>query len=215
MKKSIFIFAFVLLAQVLPAQTYLNKIGFDFLSPYMVKTPKYNLPGNKYNPYLELSTSHSFGIFYERYFKKRPFSIKTGAYLNTQFNSLVTVYVPVEFNGDVFGKGSETTLYVGYTAGFNLNFFVASTGSLVYAPNVTYMNSSIKKRFYIAPYAGIHAGINLNHIFFSFQGLFNFFVPEFVTYKIVYKNKAGKEVTEYNTNNNWGVTIRAGMGFRF
>ncbi len=205
-----------MLAQVLSAQTYLNKIGFDFFSPYIVKTPKYDLPGNKYNPFLNESTSGSLGFFYERAFRNRSFSLKTGAYLNKQFNSLVSFYVPVEFNGDVFGSNSETTLFAGYTVGFGLNFISFYAGNpVLLAGNVLDIDMSTKKSFYIAPHVGINAGINLNHLFFSFQGLFNFFVPEFVTYKTVYKNEASKEITEYNTNANWGVSLRAGIGFRF
>ncbi len=215
MKKTGIIIGLLLFAQVLSAQTYLNKIGVDFFSPYMVKTPKYNLPGNKYNPYLEQSTSRSFGFFYERAFKNHSFRLKTGAYLNKQFNTLVSFYVPVEFDGDVFGSSKETTLFAGYTVGVCLNFPSMFTGSTVLPNNVSDIDFQIKKSFYMAPYAGINAGINLNHLFFSFQGLFNFLVPEFVGYKIVYKNEAGKEITEYNTNAKWGVSLRAGIGFRF
>jgi len=215
MKKLGVILLFFLFAQTLSAQTCLNKIGVDFFSPYMVKTPKYDLPGNKYNPYLEQSTSGSFGFFYERLFKNHAFGLKTGAYLNKQFDDLVSVYVPVEFDGDMFGKSNESTFFAGYTVGFNLNFMANFTGAYIYPVNVVDIEFLIKKNFYIAPYAGIHAGINLNHLFFSFEGLFNFFVPEFVAYKIVYKNEAGKEITEYNTNANWGVSLRAGIGFRF
>ncbi len=45
--------------------------------------------------------------------------------------------------------------------------------------------------------------------------LFNFLVPEFVAYKTVYKNDQGKEITEYNTNDNWGITFRFGIAYRF
>jgi len=128
----------------------------------------------------------------------------------------VSFYVPVDFNGDVFGKSSKTTLFAGYTVGFCLNFISFYAGNpVLLAGNVININMSTKKSFYIAPHVGINAGINLRHLFFSFQGLFNFFVPEFVTYKTVYKNEKGKEFTEYNTNANWGITIRTGIGFRF
>lgn len=213
MKKSvIFVFAFFLLAPALPAQTYLNKIGFDFYSPYMVKSPKYNLPGNKYNADIK-STGGSFGLFYERAFKNHSFSLRTGAYLNSGL--LVSFYVPVEFNGDILGNSKETTLFLGYSAGLNFNFPIAFTTSVFLPDNVISVDSQIKKTFYIAPDVGINAGINLGHFFISFQGLFNFFIPEFVAYKTVYKDETGKQITEYNTNDNWGITIRTGAGYRF
>ncbi len=215
MKKLVILLFAFLFVQTLSAQTYLNKIGIDFFSPYMVKTPKYNLPGNKYNPVMGKSTSSSFGLFYERAFRNHSFSLKTGIYLNKQFNSLVSFYVPIEYNGDVFGNSSESTFFVGYTAGLGLNFIAAFTESVIYSNNVINISSSIKKHFYIAPHVGINAGINLNHLFFSFQGLFNFLVPEFVSYHTVYKNETGKEITENNVNANWGVSLRAGIGFRF
>lgn len=215
MKKLGVILLFFLFVQTLSAQTYLNKIGVDFFSPYMVKTPKYDLPGNKYNPVMEKSTSSSFGLFYERTFRNHSFSLKTGVYLNKQFNSLVSFYVPIEYNGDVFGNSSESAFFVGYTAGLGLNFIAAFTESVIYSDNVISISSSIKKPFYIAPNVGINAGINLNHLFFSFQCLFNFLVPEFVSYQTIYKDNTGKEITEDNANAHWGVSLRVGVGFRF
>jgi hypothetical protein len=217
MKKSVFMIAFILLVQVLPAQTYLNKIGVDFFSPYMVKTPKYNLPGNKYNPYMK-SSGRSFGIFYERFFKNSSFSIKTGGYLNKQFGSVVSVDIPVEFKGDIFGKRASTTLFLGYTAEFGMNIMATVVKGSVFYPyegKIVSFDISLKKTFYVEPYAGLYAGVNFGRFCFSAQGLFDFFVPEFITYKTVYKNDQGKEITEYNTNDNWGITIRAGAAYRF
>ncbi len=216
MKKSFFLFAFILLVQVLPAQTYLNKIGFDFFSPYMVKTPKYNLPGNPYNLYMK-STSQSLGFFYERFFNKTAFSVRTGIYLNKQFGSVVSLNIPVDFNGDIFGKRASTALFLGYTAGLSMNINVAMTGNVFYPYGGKFVSFdiSLKKPFYIEPHAGLYAGVNLGHFSILVQCLFDFLVPEFVNYKTVYKNDQDKEITEYNTNNNWGITIRAGVGYRF
>ncbi len=217
MKKSvIFVFAFFLLAPALPAQNYLNKIGFDFEN-YIVKTPKYNLPGNQYNPYV-LSKAGGFGFFYERFFNNTAYSIKTGGYLNKQFGSVVSVSIPVDFNGDIFGKRASTTLFLGYSAGLSMNIMVAAVTGSVFYPyegKIVSFDISLKKNFYIEPHAGLYAGVNLGRFCFSVQGLFDFLVPEFVSYKTVYKNDQDKEITEYNTNNNWGITIRAGVGYRF
>jgi len=72
----------------------------------------------------------------------------------------------------------------------------------------------IKRKFYLSPDVGVITGINLNKISLTGQFLFNFLVPEFVTYKTVYKNAQGKEITEYNTNGNWGITFRFGLAYR-
>lgn len=208
----------MLLGQAVNAQEYLNKVGFD-LASYIVMTPKYNLPGNKYNPYATNSSSGAFGLYYERFFKKHDFSLKTGCYLNDQFSSVVSFYVPLDYNKSVFGNARKTTFYAGYTAGINLNImthFLDMTGGGYFIPlNVISENVLIKKNFYIAPHAGINAGINLKHLFFSFQGLYDFFIPQFVTFETVYKNDRGEKITEYNTNKNWGFSLRLGMGFRF
>ena len=216
MKKSvIFVLAFFLLASALPAQTYLNKIGFDFEN-YIVKTPKYNLPGNQYNPYI-LNKAGGFGFFYERFFNNTTYSIKTGGYLNKQFGSVVSLNIPVDFNGDIFGKRASTALFLGYTAGLSMNINVAMTGNVFYPYGGKFVSFdiSLKKPFYIEPHAGLYAGVNLGHFSILVQGLFDFLVPEFVNYKTVYKNDQDKEITEYNTNNNWGITIRAGAAYRF
>ncbi len=216
MKKLWIILFLGLVVQSLSAQTYLNRVGFDFEN-YMVKTPKYNLPGNQYNPYIE-SSGGGFGFFYERFLNNHSFSIKTGGYLNKQFGSVVSVNIPLDFNGDIFGKRTKTTLFLGYTAGFSFNIMAAvATGSVFYpyGGKAVSFDVLIKKNFYIEPHAGLYVGVNFWRISFSAQGLFDFLVPEFVTYKTVYKNGQGKEITEYNTNNNWGITSRFGLAYRF
>lgn len=215
MKKLGIIIIFVLLGQAVNAQEYLNKVGFD-LASYIVMTPKYNLPENQYNPYTTNSSSGAFGLYYERFFKKHDFSLKTGCYINDQFSSVASFYVPIDYNKSVFGNARRTTFYAGYTAGININIMsnllTLPDGGDYFLPSniMTY-----KKRFYIAPHVGINAGINLKHIFFSFQGLYDFFIPQFISFKTVYKNDQGKTITEYNTNKNWGFSLRLGMGVRF
>ncbi len=216
MKKLGIILIFFLFGQAVFGQNYLNKIGFDFEN-YMIKTPKYNLPGNHYNPYMA-STGGGFGFFYERHFKNRSFSLKTGGYLIKQFGSAVSVNIPVDFNGNILGKSTETTLFLGYTAGFSMNIMATlATGSVFYPyeGKIIAFDISYKKHFYIAPHVGLNAGMNISRFCFTVQGLYDFFVPEFVNYKTVYKDDQGKEVTEYNTNNNWGLTFRFGLAYRF
>ncbi len=215
MKKLGIFIVFLLLMQTLSAQTYFNKIGLDFFGGYIVNTPKKDLPGNRYNTLMN-STSGMFGIYYERFLNNPAFSLKTGAYFNYQFKALGSISIPVEFNGDVFGKRSKTVLFAGYTAGLCLNdVFYNSGGSRFFYDNVIYYEMTIKKHFYIAPYVGINAGINFHRFGFTTNVLFNFFVPEFVNYKTVYKDDQGKEITEYNTNDNWGITLRFGLAYRF
>ncbi len=220
MKKIGIIVIFLFLTQAVNAQEYLNKIGFDPLAAYIVITPKYNLPGNKYNSSTMESSSGGFGLYYERFFKQHNFSVETGCYLNDQFSSVISFYVPLDYNRSVLGNARETTFYAGYTAGINLNFISFVSGNMSPADfvptNVILANDiSIKKHFYLAPHAGINAGINLKHLFFSFQGLYDFFIPQFVSYKTVYRNDQGEKITEYNTNKNRGISLRLGLGFRF
>ena len=214
MKKLGIIIMLFLLVQTLSAQTYFNKVGFDFFSAYVVNTPKKDLPGNRYNTLMN-STSGMFGIYYERFLKNPAYSLKTGAYFNYQFQALKSISIPVEFDGDVFGKRSKTVLFAGYTAGLSLNdVYYNSGGNRFFYDNIIYYEMTIKKHFYVAPYVGINAGINFHRFGLTTNLLFNFLVPEFVAYKTVYKNEQGKEITEYNSNDNWGITFRFGLAYR-
>ncbi len=214
-KKRVFFGLLLLLfAQALFAQDYYNHIGFDY-GGFLVKTPKYDLTGNKYNQYMVMSSS-MVGLYYERLLNDTPFGFKTGIYLNKQFNSIISVQLPVEFNGNIFGKRYENGFYVGYSAGLNCNFVTTMVSGYI---TVSQDNSvkgyvDIKRKFYLSPDVGVITGINLNKISLTGQFLFNFLVPEFVTYKTVYKNAQGKEITEYNTNGNWGITFRFGLAYR-
>jgi len=214
-KVIIFILLLLLVAQALSAQDYYNRIGFEY-GGFIVNTPKYNLPGNKYNQYM-IRSSSLVGFYYERFLNTTPFGLKTGIYLNKQFNSIISVQVPVEFNGSIFGRRYENGFYAGYSADLNFNFVTTVvSGYLTISQNNTIHDYiDIKKNFYLSPDVGVIAGINLNKISLTGQCLFDFFVPEFVSYKTVYKNDQDKEITEYNTNGNWGITFRFGLAYRF
>ena len=213
-KKIVIIIICFLSIQTLSAQDYYNRIGFEY-GGYIVSTPRNNLPGNKYNQYMVMSSS-LIGLYYERLLNDTPFGLKTGVYLNKQFNSIISVQVPVEFNGNIFGRRYENGFYAGYSAGLNFNFVstVVSGYITVSQNNIVHDYIDIKKNFYLSPDVGVIAGVNLNRISLTAQCLFNFLIPEFVTYKTVYKNDQNKEVTEYNTNNNWGITFRFGLAYR-
>jgi len=218
MKKLIVVILLLFTAKLLPAQQYLNKIGLDPAYAYVVMTPKYHQSLNQYNPYMK-SSGAGFGLSYERLFKAKPYGLKTGFYFIRQMTTIYSFYVPLEFNGDLLGKNKETTFYAGYIAGLGLNFAIPSLtdagGELIFSPNYFESDVTIKKKFYIAPHVGIQAGINLKHLFFSFQGLFHFLVPEFVSYKTLVEDDNGKRTTEYNTNKHWGITLGLGVGISF
>ncbi|MBN2638944.1 MAG: hypothetical protein JXR65_07640 [Bacteroidales bacterium] len=219
MKKLMVSIILLFTGNLLLAQEYLNKIGLDPAYSYVVMTPKYNKPLNQYNPYMR-SSGAGYGLSYERLFQSKPYGLKTGFYFIRQFSSVYSFYVPLEFNGDLLGKNKETTLYAGYVAGLGLNFAIPSltgvgSGILIFGPNYFESDITIKKKFYMAPHAGIQAGINLKHLFFSFQGLFHFLVPEFVSYKTLVEDDNGKQTTEYNTNKHWGITLGLGLGISF
>ncbi len=215
MKKLLIIVFLFFFNQSLFAQAYMNKVGFDVFSGYIVNTPKYKLPGNQYNTLMN-STSGMFGVYYERFLKNNALSLKTGVYFNYQFQAVKSINIPVEFNGDVFGKRNKTALFAGYTVGLSFNdVYSNSGGNRFFYDNIIYYEMTIKKQFYVAPYVGINVGLNFHRFGVTANMLFNFLVPEFVAYKTVYKNDQGKEIIEYNTNDNWGITFRLGLAYRF
>ena len=199
------------LNQSLSCQTS-NNIGIDF-GGYVVGTPKHTLTGDKYNTFMK-SSSSIVGFFYERFLGDSPYSIKSGVYLNKQFNSVVSFYIPIEFNGNILGKRNESGLFLGYTGGINLNFI----REVVYGFRIPEPNTSsdifINKDSYISPHFGLNTGINFKRICISFSGLFHFLIPEFVKYETKYVVNSNF-VTEYNTNKSIGVSFRAGLSYRF
>lgn len=223
MKKTGVFIILLFFAQILHAQEYMNNIGLNFLGTITTIAPKHNLPGNNENSFMDKSNNlgSSFGLYYERFLKNGSSSLESGIYYNRLFyygevHDLREVSVPINFNGDIFGKRRKTRLFFGYTAGLDLNFLAHDKADdldnmLTGADAYVYP----KKYFYVAPHAGINTGVNFWNMSLSFRFLFHFFVPEYLTFKTVYENDQGKEITEYNTNKSWGTTFRVGLSYRF
>jgi len=223
MKKTGILIIFLLLAQMVSAQKkYNNNIGMDFLAFRNVGVPKYNLPGNIYNSFIENALGSSFGLYYERFLKKpSSLSLESGIYINHLFyytrevKSLRLISVPLVVNGDLLGKRRITRLFFGYSAGMELNFLAHDVASGSYWLTGASYQVYPKKYFYIAPFIGVNTGINFWHMCFSFHFLYHFLVPEYLTFKTVYENDQNKEIIEYNTNKHWGTTFRLGLSYQF
>jgi len=224
MKKIITTILLLFLLQAAYAQER-NNIGFDFFATTYKNSPKYDLPGNNRNSFIQNSNGRMIGLYYERFLKNQSFSIQSGIYYHKSFEEISgsswfkikSVYVPVELNGNLLGKRNKTTLFLGYTAGLGFNFTGGQEGSSsdYYDQSTVYYWVMPKKHFYVVPHAGVNAGVNFWNLSFSFRYLYDFFVPEYVTFKTVYTNDQGKEVTEYNTNSNTGRSFRFGFSYRF
>ncbi len=174
----------------------------------MIRTPKIKKSGDVYNPYIEGSSS-LVGLTYERRITNT-LSLRSGGYLNKQFNSIISAHVPLEVNGKLIGGNSESIFYAGYTCGLSLNFIrLVVTGFESPAPN-TSAEVDIKKDFYISPHAGISTGVMLGRFDLRLQGLFHFLIPEIVDFTTTYQ-----EVSESNTNGNIGMSIRIGVAYCF
>jgi hypothetical protein len=184
-----------------------NSIGLD-LGGYMIRTPKSQKAGDTYNPYIEGSSS-LVGLTYERKLTNS-LSLGGGGYLNKQFNSIVSVHLPLEVNGKLIGVTNESLFYAGYTCGISLNFNrLVVTGFEFPAPN-TSADVEIKKDFYVTPHAGLHAGVKMGRFDFRVQGLFHFLIPEFADFTTTYN-----DVSESNTNGSIGLSLRIGGAYCF
>ena len=184
-----------------------NSVGLNF-GGYMIRTPKTIKNGDVYNPYIEGSSS-LVGLTYERKITNT-LSVGGGGYFNEQFNSIVSVHVPLEVNGKLVGRNKESMFYAGYTCGISLNFNrLVVTGFQIPAPN-TSADVEIKKDFYIAPHAGINAGVNIGRFDIRVQGLFHFLIPEIADFTTTYD-----DITESNTNGNIGLSLRIGGTYCF
>ncbi len=148
-------------------------------------------------------------------------SLESGIYFNHLFyytgepNSLKSISVPIDINGNLLGKRRITRIFWGYTAGIDLNFLAHDVASSSDWLTGAVYQVSPKKYFFIAPKIGLNAGINFWNMCLSFHYLFHFLVPEFLTFKTVYENDQNKEITEYNTNKHWSTTFRMGLSYRF
>jgi len=192
-------------------QTY-NSIGLDF-GGYIVGTPKHAKAGDKYNSFME-SSSSMVGLYYERYLGDLPYSIKGGFYLNEQFNSVISFHIPIEFNGNILGKRNEEGLFLGYTGGISCNFIKDITYGFRFPSPNTSSDIFISKDFYVSPHAGLNTGINFKRMTLSFSGLFHFLIPEYIKYETKYSVN-NTPITEYNSNKSIGVSLRAGISYRF
>lgn len=212
MKKNILLIITTVLWSKIAFSQYSNKIGLDF-GGYAVATPKKNLSGDKYNSFME-SSSSIVGLYYDRYLGESQFSIKGGFYFNKQFNSLVSFHIPLEINGNLLGKRDESTVFLAYTAGASLNFI----REVVYSFRTPEPNTSsdilINKDFYIAPHFGLSTGLNFNRFGILVSGLFHFLVPEYVKYETTFEENS-TTTTQYNTNKSIGTSLRIGASYRF
>lgn len=228
MKKAGIFIILLFLVQALNAQEYKNNIGIDFMGANYVHSPKYNLPGNSKNPFISYSIGNVIGLFYEHFLKNPSYSIQSGIYYVKQFSetsgpggySIYSVDIPVEFNGDLLGKKLKTRLFLGYTGGLGFHFVGGHSGegyNQIYTKQEGPSSYEVypKKHFYIAPYAGIHTGVNFWNMCFSFRLLYDFLIPKFVTFKTIYQNSQRTTVTEYNTNGSYGFTVRFGLSYKF
>ena len=210
--KSIFLTVIISCINLTANCQKLNTIGVDF-GGYAVGTPKYSKDGNEYNPFMK-SSSSIVGFYYERFLGKNAFSVKSGIYLNKQFNSIISFYIPIEFNGNLLGKRNDVGFFLGYTGGKNYNFIKDVVyGFRVPAPN-TSSDIFISKNKYASPHIGLNAGLNFKKISITICGLFHFLIPEFVKYETTYIDDNHK-ITEYNTNKTIGISFRTGMCYRF
>lgn len=227
MKKTRIFILLLLVMGTLSAQNYRNNIGIDFTGADYVYSPKYNLPGNSKNLFISNSYGHVAGLFYERFLKNPSYSIQSGIYYVKQFTEtsgpggvIYSVDIPVEFNGDLLGKEMKTRLFLGYTGGLGFHFVGGHSGrgaSLFYTRQEGPSSYEVypKKHFFIAPYAGIHTGVNFWNMCFSFRLFYDFLIPKFVTFKTTYQNSQGTTVTEYNTNGSYGFSFRFGLSYKF
>ncbi len=223
MKKTGILILFLFLAQMVSAQKkYNNNIGLDFIAFNNIGVPKYNLPGNAYNSFIGDALGSSSGLYYERFLKKpSSLSLESGIYFNHLFyytgepNSLKSISVPIDINGNLLGKRRITRIFLGYTAGIDLNFLAHDVASGSDWITGAVYQVSPKKYFFIAPNIGINTGINFWNMCFSLHFSYHFLIPEFLTFKTVYENDQKKEITEYNTNKGWSTTFRMGLSYRF
>lgn len=214
--KSILLICFFFVTAPLMAQPR-NILGLD-LGGYVVLTPKYNLPGNEYHPYVDKNTGGQYGITCERLLGQRH-GVKTGFYVNEQFKSLLTFYVPIDYNY-CFWQHRLRKYSFGGTAGINLNFLHSNTGNLfsdLYIQQIIYRDLAldfdvgIKKKFYVAPHAGLWGGMRFGRFGLLMQFLCHYPIPQFVQFTTSYNAPDGSRITEMNTNRQFGVSINFGI----
>ena len=194
-----------------------NIIGYS-LGGYVNFIPKYDLPGNQYHPFLTNSTSSYHGFSYERLFDHKN-SIQTGAFINQQFTALMSLHFPINYNYCLYQLPFKKFM-IGTTLGLNLNIPLATSNSLfeMSAAQGKFSNIgldvqvNIKKKFYVAPHAGLWSSVRLGKRFgVSLQTLFHYPVSEYVQFITSYRDVDGNYIVEENTNKNFGLTLIAGV----
>ena len=214
MKHLLFTFIlFISLQNITLAQKpRLNSIGLDY-GGYAVLAPEGASIENRKNPYMN-SSSSIIGLFYERFLEKKPFSFRAGAYLNKQFESVISYHFPVEASGRFVGKALDNPFFLGYTAGFSYNSISEIVTGFALIPEGVSYDISIIKNTYVVPHIGLNTGLNLKKFRLTGSFLYHPFVPKFVEYETKYQ-KDGPEIIEYTNNKSTGLSLRIGLGYKF
>lgn len=190
-----------------------NRVGID-MGFYAVGVPKHHLSGDTYNPNIKGGSS-CVGVFYERGIIQSRYGIKVGLYPSMQFGSILSVHVPVEFNGNLLGCRDTSLFYLGYTGGLSLNVMHSARSMIVaLTDNLLDASVSIGRRVYVAPHMGLSAGFNWKRLAVATTGAFHFLIPEFAQFKTTFAEN-GVAVTQTNTNASIGISLKVGVAYRF
>ncbi|MDR1154072.1 MAG: hypothetical protein LBL04_05125 [Bacteroidales bacterium] len=185
----------------------------DFGGGYVVFTPKQNLYGDRFNPFLQ-SSAGMLGLNYERCFASGKYAVKAGCAVVNQYGGVGSLHIPVQLNGIFIGERYFSRINVGFVGGIGLN-------SMLFMPHRYFIITdpecevSFKKRFYVAPHLGICAAVNLGRFAITSDFLFHCFIPEFMLYKVSYTDMQNNRIVEYNTNRSIGMTLKFGIMYRF
>lgn len=213
MKKLIFLLLMSGFCSLVFAQNK-SSIGFD-MGGYAVSAPKHMMSGNVRNKYIDGGSSFR-GIFYDRFICNAAYSIKTGVYMSEQFDALVSLHIPIEFNGNIFGHRDSTMFFVGYTGGIGVNIALDVDEGIVFlSPGTTNVGVDWKKNFYVAPQVGFNAGFNYWRISVLCSATLSFLVPEFAEFTTSFAEDNGQAQVQTNTNSNMGISIKLGVAYRF
>jgi hypothetical protein len=195
---------------------YHNSIELDLGGGYIVFTPKRDLYGDRFNPFLQNSAAMC-GLNYERYSGSGKYAIKAGCAVMNQYGGVGSLHVPVQFNGVFIGKRGLSRINVGFVGGLSFNSMLFMTRRFMYYPAGADAECEVSfgKRFYAAPHLGVGTAINIGRFAITSDFLFHFFIPEFLTYKVSYTDMMNNRIVEYNTNRSIGITLKLGILFRF
>ncbi len=188
-----------------------NSVGLD-LGGFSINTPRSNLSGDKFNAYIS-SYSSMFGFYYQRDFTR--IKVKSGFYLNKQFNSLISGHLPIELKGLLAGNPESSIASLNYIGGLSINFLNSIVhGFRFYDDDVISYDIEKTRNIYIAPHVGLNTGLRIGKVNLSGDVLFHFLIPEIVRYDTRYYSN-GDMVIESNSNGTWGISIRFGAALSF